>query len=363
MKPATAHLLTALFAFTHRVGLTAEDIAELDRDGPCLTPELWQATRHLLAAADQGAPGTTFDLGFTALLLRWLGFASEDAFAAEFGVGVAEAIEHDRGRLAEIASALESPGAPGSEELGVHLTVAWTRRGMVLMQARPQEGSAAVEALERAVGHYPWEDDAQYRQLLESLGLACEACGDSVRQRIVHRQIQAFDREAEYAAELGDAYGTAALVLSILWCVTHDEFLLDAERGLEPWVKASPEVWARVRASVEAGDLEGVPIPLATYVAWTGDDSMDSERLRRCLDASAWLLPEMLDYVERLWGQLAGGRLPSVPAAHHVQAAARLRRSRLQRMWDPLPGERRNIFFEARQGARRAATLERVELI
>ena len=363
MEAATTHLLAALYALAHGLALTGEDGAEVERHGDGLRPELWRETKRLLREADRGPDGTTLDLGFLPLVLRWLGVASEDAFAAEFGVGAAEAIARDRGRLDEIAGALESPGAPGSEELGLQLTVAWTRRGMVLMQARPQEGSAAVEALERAVGHYPWEDDAQYRQLLESLGLACEAGGDSARQRIVHRQIQAFDREAESAAELGDAYGTAALVISVLWCTTHDDLLLDAERGIEPWIKASPVVWARVRASVEAGDLEGVPIPLATYVAWTGDDSMDSEQLRRALDASAWLLPEMLDYVERLWGQLASGRLPSVPAAHHVQAAARLRRSRLQRMWDPLPAERRNIFYEARQGARRAATLERVELI
>ena len=169
MEAATTHLLTALYALAHGLALTGEDGAEVERHRAGLRPELWRETKRFLREADRGPDGTTLDLGFLPLVLRWLGVASEDAFAAEFGVRVAEAIEHDRGRLDEIAGALQSPGAPGSEELGVHVTVAWSSQGgMVLMQARPQEGSAAVEALERAVGHYPWEDDAQYRQLLES---------------------------------------------------------------------------------------------------------------------------------------------------------------------------------------------------
>ena len=360
MKPATAHLLTALYALAHRIALPAEEVAELDRDGTGLSPALWQATRHLLVDADQGAPGTTFDLGFTALLLRWLGFASEDAFAETFGVGVAEAIEHDRGRLDEIAGALQSPGAPGSEELAVQLTVAWTRRGIVL-QARPHAAAAAVEALERAVAHYPRED-ARYRELLESLLLACEACGDRARQGTVDGQLQAFDRESESRGEPAVVHSAAALVLSILWCVAHDEFLLDAERGLEPSVRASPEVWAQVRACVEADDLDGIPIPIRTYVAWLVDDRVDSEGLRRCLEASAGagLLAQMVREVERLWG---GERLASSPAASHVLAAARLRRARLEHTWVPLPDQRQNVLYEAHQGARRPATLQRLELI
>ena len=360
MKPATAHLLTALFALAHRIALPAEEVAELDRDGTGLSPALWQATRHLLVEADQGAPGTTFDLGFTALLLRWLGFASEDAFAETFGVGVAEAIEHDRGRLDEIAGALQSPGTPGFEELAVQLTVAWTRRGIVL-QARPHAAAAAVEALERAVAHYPRED-ARYRELLESLLLACEACGDRARQGTVDGQLQAFDRESESRGEPAVVHSAAALVLSILWCVAHDEFLLDAERGLEPSVRASPEVWAQVRACVEADDLDGIPIPIRTYVAWLVDDRVDSEGLRRCLEASAGagLLAQMVREVERLWG---GERLASSPAASHVLAAARLRRARLEHTWVPLPDQRQNVFYEAHQGARRPATLQRLELI
>ena len=364
MATATTHVLIALYAHSHRIGLTAEDVAELDRDAPCLSPALWQATKELLVDADRGPDGTTLDLGFLPLVLRWLGLADEDAFVAEFGVGVAESIEHDRGRLAEIAGALESPGAPGSEELGLQLTVAWTRRGMVLMQARPQAAAAAVEALERAVVHYPRED-AQYRQLLESVVLACEACGDWERQGIVHGQIQDFDREVESRAELAEVHTTAALVLSIIWCVAHDDFLLADERGIEPWVHPSPEVWARVRASVEAGDLEGVPIPHRTYVVWTAGNRMDSERLRRCLEvsASAGLLAEMLPEVERLWSATPGGRLAASPASRHVHAAARLRRARLEQTWVPLPGERQTIFYEVHQGARRPATLQRLELI
>ena len=365
MEIATTHLLTALYSLSHRIALTAEDVAELDRDWPCLTPELWKATRELLGEADRGAAGTTLDIGFMPLVLRWLGLADEDAFGAEFGVGVVEALGRDLGCLAEIADALESPRVPGSEALGVQLTLAWSRRGVGLMQARPRAASAAVEALERAVVHYPCVDDAQYRQLLESVVIACEACGDWERHRAVQGQIQACDREAESRAKLSESYTNAALVLTILWCVCHDDFVLAAERGIEPWVRPSPEVWDRVRASIEAGDFEGVPIPLRTYALWTADDTMESERLRHCLDASAGVLGAMVSEVERLWGgpQPQGGRLASSLAACYVQAAARLRRARLEQTWAPLPGEWPSIFGELHQGARRPATLERVGLI
>ena len=368
MELATTHLLTALFALSHRIALTAEDVAALDRDWPCLTPELWKATRELLGEADRGAAGTTLDIGFVPLVLRWLGLADEAAFGAEFGVGVGEALGRDLGCLAEIAGALESPRVPGSEALGVQLTLAWSRRGVGLMTARPRAASAAVEALERAVVHYPRVDDAQFRQLLESVVTACEGCGDWERHRAVQRQIQAFDREAESRAELGEAYTNAALVLSILWCISHpdDNLLLTTERGIEPWVRPSPEVWDRVRASIEAGDFEGVPIPLRTYALWTADDTMESERLRHCLDASAGVLGAMVSEVERLWGgpQPQGGRLASSLAACYVQAAARIRRARLEQTWLPVPGEFwPSIFGELHQGARRPATLERVQLI
>ena len=82
MELATTHLLTALYALAHRIALTAEDVAELERDWPCLTPELWKATRELLGEADRGAAGTTLDLGFVPLVLRWLGLADEAAFGA-----------------------------------------------------------------------------------------------------------------------------------------------------------------------------------------------------------------------------------------------------------------------------------------
>ena len=193
MELATTHLLTALYALAHRIALTEEDVAELERDWPCLTPELWKATRELLGEADRGAAGTTLDLGFVPLVLRWLGLADEAAFGAEFGVGVVPALGRDLGRLGEVAAALESPGAPGDEALGVQLALSWSRRGVCLMQeARPQAAAPAVEALGHAVAHYPWAD-TQYRQLMVSFVLACEAAGDWERQGIGYRQIQDFD--------------------------------------------------------------------------------------------------------------------------------------------------------------------------
>ena len=316
--------------------------------------------------ADRGAAGTTLDLGFVPLVLRWLGLADEAAFRSEFGVGVVPALGRDLGRLGEVAAALESPGAPGDEALGVQLALSWSRRGVCLMPARHQAAAPAVEALGHAVAHYPWAD-TQYRQLMVSFVLACEAAGDWERQGIGYRQIQDFDREVESRAELAEVHTTAALVLTILWCLAHDDFLLADERGIEPWVHPSPEVWARLCTSVAVGDLGGVPIPLLTYARWTGtgDDSVDSEALRRALAsaAGAGLLAEMLRAIERLWGGPPGERLASSPAVTYVQAAARLRRARLEQTWVPVAGERRNIYCEVHQGMRRPATLERLELI
>ena len=99
MEAATTHLLAALYALAHGLALTGEDGAEVERHGDGLRPELWRETKRLLREADRDPDGTTLDLGFLPLVLRWLGVASEDAFAAEFGVGAAEAIARDRGRL------------------------------------------------------------------------------------------------------------------------------------------------------------------------------------------------------------------------------------------------------------------------
>ena len=324
MEITTTNLLTAPYSVSHRIALTAEEVAELDRDWPSLSPALWPATKALLAGADRGVAGTTLDIGFLPLVLRWLDLPDDDAFSDEMGARVVEALQRDLGHLAEIAGALESPGVPDSpptlmsETLALELSVVWSQRGACLMKARPQAASAAVQTLERAVAHYPW-CNSQYRHLLKSVALACEACGDWERHRAVHGQIQDFDREVGSRAEVREACRTAALVLSILWCITHDDLLLDAERGIEPAVRPSPEVWARVCASVEAGDLDGVPVPVRTCVAWTGDETMDSELLRWSLEGSRGLLAEMIAAVERLWGGPQGGRPASSLAVTLVQ--------------------------------------------
>ena len=99
MEAATTHLLAALYALAHGLALTGEDGAEVERHGDGLRPELWRETKRLLREADRDPDGTTLDLRFLPLVLRWLGVASEDAFAAEFGGGAAEAIARDCGRL------------------------------------------------------------------------------------------------------------------------------------------------------------------------------------------------------------------------------------------------------------------------
>ena len=118
MEAATTHLLTALYALAHGLALTGEDGAEVERHRAGLRPELWRETKRFLREADRGPDGTTLDLGFLPLVLRWLGVASEDAFAAEFGVrrrggdrARPGAPRRDRGRATR---ARELPGARSS---------------------------------------------------------------------------------------------------------------------------------------------------------------------------------------------------------------------------------------------------------
>ena len=72
MESATVHVLTALYALAHRLALAPEDAAEVERHAGALSPELWRETKGLLREADHHGAGTSLDVGFTPLILRWL---------------------------------------------------------------------------------------------------------------------------------------------------------------------------------------------------------------------------------------------------------------------------------------------------
>ena len=111
MQPATVHLLTAFHALTHRVSLTEDLKAGLERQGAALVPELWRVTVGLLHEADRGAPGT-----------------------------LAEAIAN----------------RDGPEAVRDLVSHAWAARAVRLMDALPKTAGAVVEALDQALEGCPW---------------------------------------------------------------------------------------------------------------------------------------------------------------------------------------------------------------
>ena len=85
-------VVTALYSLAHDVGLTREEQGEVERTAPSLNGTLWRHTKALLRAADASPAGTLVDLGYTDLVLRWLGFADERGFEEVHGMGIGEAI-------------------------------------------------------------------------------------------------------------------------------------------------------------------------------------------------------------------------------------------------------------------------------
>ena len=147
MELATAHLLTAIYALSHRVALIPDEVALLKERGTALTPELWHETKATLKLADRGGEGTELELGFVPLVHEWLGLQNEAAFIERYGVGVDEALARDRGCLSAAAAALEGDR---SAPLALPVSHAWSARAMRLMEALPETGDLVLLSLERA---------------------------------------------------------------------------------------------------------------------------------------------------------------------------------------------------------------------
>ena len=363
MESGTVHVLTALHALAHRIALTAEDGAALERHAGALSPELWRQSRGLLRAADRHGAGSRLDLGFTPLILRWLDLPDEDAFAGAHGLGIAESLARDCGSLDRLAEAIESPDALSSEALRQEVTVAWCARASVLIERLPHTARAAIEAIERAIEHCPPEPMFLCR-LHEALHHASTECGDRKRAERARGRIEELRANAELRAQEHDTlYGAAAQILAIVWCIAHDDLLLDAERGLDPGIERSPETWDRVRAAIEAGCIEEVPLPVRTFAAWHSADGFDEADLRDLLSYGAETLAESARAVESLWGGEPCEPIRPSLGARLAKDAAFARRARIEQSYDPLPGERRNLFYEVHQGARRPESVERAALI
>ena len=304
---ASASLLTGLFALCHRVGITTAEAAEVERRGACLTPELWRETKRLLRDADRGPVGTRFELGFTELLLRWLGYRDECAFASAHGVGVADALARGRGRLGALARDCRVGGRwRGRGAAPFAVGDAWVSRAAHLMDGLPETAPGAVEALERALAVFEWPLRTR-GALLGALVSASEACGDEARAGSARRALEAVDHELA-ARDPTPMYRAAATLLTCLWCIAHDDGRLAAERGLDPGIERSPGTWTKARAALEAGRPGDVPLPVWTFDAWSAGAGLDEGELRVCLEEAVRAHPELPRMVELLWDRSGSGR-------------------------------------------------------
>ena len=362
MEAATANLLTALYALSHRVALTGEDLAEVERRGRCLTPGLWRATRDLLREADRGGAGTRMDLGFTPLVLRWLGFADEGGFVRAHGLGVEEALAAGRGALGVLAHTVEGRGGAGPGEVRLLVGEAWRARAVRLNKALPENAEAVAEALERALDGCPWPEEHR-RRLLVFVETVSRLLGDEARAGAARRERKALGRKAPVRDRPEPVHEIAATLLSVLWCVTNDERLLTAERALDPEVERSPGAWARARAAIEAGRAGDLPLPVETFAAWGAGPELDEETLRACLAEGVRARPEMARVVELAWAREDPDEDVCRETARCVVAAAVRRRQGVEHAYRPLPGVRRGLFHEVHQGARRPEALERAALV
>ena len=120
--------------------------------------------------------------------------------------------------------------------------------------------------------------------------------------------------------------------------------------------------WRSVVSAVLEERIEDIPAPLRLVRAWGAPEEINEAAVRYCLEGSVDVLPSVVREIERLWG---GGPATNVPeeVARHVVRVAVIRRLQVERGFRPIPGERRNIFYEVHQGVRRQETLERVALI
>ena len=352
-------VVTALYSLAHDVGLTREEQGEVERTAPSLNGTLWRHTKALLRAADASPAGTLVDLGYTDLVLRWLGFADERGFEEAHGMGIGAAIGRARGRLFELVRALEGNPA-AAEDMRCAVAWVWCMRSARLHAGLPGTGAAIVAAIERALEISPAGEDF-WRPMLQSMVEVCMRLGDRDRAEAARERLEDLEREAERRRRRDSLLRVAAYLLSVLWCISHDEDLLASERGLDPEVEPSPGTWARVRSAVAGGEVEEIPLPLRTLAAWGMDESVTQLVLRSALVEIADALPALVRAVELTWGREAGQ--VSAEAAHAVACVLDVRHHELELGFEPLPGEWADLQHELIQGASRPETAERFALM
>ena len=360
-------ILTALYSLNHGVGVTTAERQALSVAGQSLSPAMWRHTVGLLREAD-GLEGLEFDLGFTPAVLTWLGYPDEAAFRARHGCTVSAALARDGGQLWRLARILEGSGSPVLDGELCSLTTVWCDRADRLLDDARNNALAAREAILQAMRHCPPVEDWR-----ERLSGALERV-DRILASV--RGVEAVCPPDGWAPlDTPVPHAATATVLSILWCVSRDTLLLDAERGLDRHISRSVEVWGAVQAAVAAGRIDDIPLPCELCSVWGIHSSalpapvgtstpVPRSVLRGCLAEThrAGELAEIVRLVDDLWG---GGdaEIEHSIASQAVVAGVFRRRAAIEDGGEPVLGEPPDIFLEAWQGAQRPAIVGRVELI
>ena len=366
-------VLTALYALHHGVAISGEDREALSTAGQSLSPSTWRHTVGLLREAD-GLEGLELDLGFTPHVLQWLGYPDEAAFRARHGCTVSAALARDGGQLWRLGRILEGSGSPVLDGERCALTTVWCDRADRLLDDARNNALAARGAILQALRHCPPAEDWQERlsgalervdRILASLRCAGSRAGGD----------EAVCPPDGWAPLDTVPHAAAAALLSILWSVSRDTLLLDAERALDRHIPRAVEVWTAARCAVAEGRIDDIPLPCELCSVWGIHSSalpalvgtgtpVPRSVLRGCLVEThrAGELAEIGRLVDDLWG---GGEaeIEHSIASQAVVAGVFRRRAAIEDGFDPVSGAPPDMFLEAFQGAQRAETVGRVELI
>ena len=364
MERLTIAALTALNALCHRVSLTRDELDAVSSRAPGMGPQLWEETVRLLASADAAGPGSRIDLGFSDLILAWLGFDSEAA-DAETSRSIGAALSRDCGRLAAVAEAVDprtAPTMPATQteiELRGLVAAVWSDRARRI--ASRGRGAEAIEAIARSIHVWHLPPD-KARALWANLARKCDESGCPRLADEVRRRMEAVPPSSAPTVPTRVDLGTV-LAFSVLWCITHGE-LLRAERELDSHIPRSADEWERIRGAVAEGRVGDIPIPINVARAWCVGEGLEVPDLRGSLEGDLEALPLALRAVEVLWGGTDYAIPPALlPALRDALAIARVRRAKFEQDYVPPEGERQNIFYEVHQGARRPETMDRYRLI
>ena len=353
MHPGTTRVLTALHSFCHSIGLTNDEAEAVASTRPIPDREAWRRKIRFL----ESNPEKGLDRNLTSLVLRWLSLESDEAFAKRYGLAMRDTIVRDRERLGEAARVLEvSTENPIRHCVYTRmlLSEAWSERARRLHQGGPHEWGAAIAALEQALVLLPWGGPHRKR-LLEELSEVCEAAGDtdgakSARERL--ERIEVVERERD------SGLLRAAVVLTVLWCMTHRKFLLPHERDLDPEIRSFPKEWDRVRECAMAGRVADIPIPTETIRVWGLEGMFGANGL---VDCDRWTA-SALCAVELLWGDSRDGDVAQ-DAIDQVLVVAARRRETLLAEYRPPSDAVPNVWYEAHQGTQSRDAKSRVAIL